>query len=118
MSVAGILNAIYLSFPTIKITDPAYASFCAISKAINCDTVAQSPWSVMFGVPVALWGLIGYVLFMLLFCRCANRPRLILPLWSLVVVCGAGYALAAVYFGYISASKIHSYRILCLLTYG
>ena len=119
LSVAGILNAIYLSYAHyLNYTDPTYASFCAISKAINCDTVAQSPWSILFGVPVAIWGLIGYVLFLipLLTLRKPTKDRL--PLWSLMVLLGAGYALAAVFFGYISASRVHSYCILCLLTYA
>lgn len=119
LSVAGILNALYLSYSHYQnYTDPAYASFCAISKAINCDTVAQSPWSVVFGIPVALWGLIGYLVFLILLIPLRKPAKANLPLWSLVVVCGAGYALAATFFGYISASKIHSYCILCLLTYG
>lgn len=119
LSFVGMLNALYLSYSHYQnYTDPAYASFCAISKAINCDTVAQSPWSVMFGVPVALWGLIGYFIFSLLLIPLRKPAKACLPLWSLVVVCGAGYALSAIFFGYISASKIHSYCILCLLTYG
>jgi protein-disulfide isomerase len=54
--------------------------------------------------------------FLLLALRKPSKEAL--PLWSLAVLWGAGYALAAVYFGYISVSKIHSYCILCLLTYG
>ncbi|MBU4035957.1 MAG: hypothetical protein KKA35_05965, partial [Proteobacteria bacterium] len=41
-------------------TDIGYESFCAISKAINCDTVSQSPYSVFLGVPLAIWGVAGY----------------------------------------------------------
>lgn len=119
LSCVGILNALYLSFAHYQnYTDPAYASFCAISKAINCDTVAQSPWSVIFGVPVALWGLIGYLIVILLLIPIHKPEREYLPLWSLVVACSAAYAMIAVYFGYISATKIHAYCILCLLSYG
>lgn len=119
LSIAGILNALYLSFLHYKnYTDPTYASFCALSRAINCDTVAQSPWSILFGVPVAIWGLIGYLFFTSLLIPLRKPLREIQPLWSLVVICGGGYALVAVYFGYIAVSEINSYCILCLLTYG
>ena len=119
LAICGIINATYLSYSHYQnYTDPAYASFCAISRAINCDTVAQSPWSILFGLPVALWGLMGYVLFLILLIALRRPTRDALPIWSLAVVCGFGYALAAAYFGYISVSKIHSYCILCLLTYG
>ncbi|MBU3949567.1 MAG: hypothetical protein KJ826_15285 [Proteobacteria bacterium] len=47
-------------------TDIGYESFCAISKAINCDTVSQSPYSVFLGVPLAIWGVAGY-------CFCFQR---------------------------------------------
>jgi len=42
-------------------TDPDYHSYCAMSERVNCDTVALSDYSVFLGLPVALWGLLGYV---------------------------------------------------------
>jgi uncharacterized membrane protein len=36
-------------------TDDRYQSFCAISKEVNCDTVAQSDWSVFLGLPISVW---------------------------------------------------------------
>lgn len=35
-------------------------SFCAINDVVNCDRVATSPFSVFFGIPVAVWGFFGY----------------------------------------------------------
>jgi protein-disulfide isomerase len=37
-------------------------SFCTISDEISCDKVALSTWSVLLGVPVAAWGVVGYAL--------------------------------------------------------
>lgn len=37
-------------------------SFCNISAAVNCDSVAASQWAELFGFPVAGFGLIYYVL--------------------------------------------------------
>lgn len=42
-------------------TDPDYHSYCAMSERVNCDTVAASDYSVFLDLPVALWGLLGYV---------------------------------------------------------
>ena len=43
-------------------------SFCAVSDFINCDAVALTPYSVSMGVPNAVWGLLLYlVMLMLLF---------------------------------------------------
>ena len=119
LALVGILNALYLWYAHYQnYTDPTYASFCAISRAINCDTVAQSPWAVIFGLPVAVWGLAGYLLSTLLLVALRQPSPRALPLWSVMVASSAVYALAAVFFGYISVSKIQSYCILCLLTYG
>jgi protein-disulfide isomerase/uncharacterized membrane protein len=42
-------------------TDPQYHSYCAINEWANCETVAASDYAVLFGLPVALWGLLGYL---------------------------------------------------------
>jgi len=31
-----------------------------MSEKLNCETVAVSSWAVFAGLPVALWGLVGY----------------------------------------------------------
>jgi uncharacterized membrane protein/predicted DsbA family dithiol-disulfide isomerase len=36
------------------------ASFCAIDDVVNCDRVALSRYSVVLGLPVAVWGMLGY----------------------------------------------------------
>ena len=62
LAVAGILDSIYLSISHYRIyTDIGYESFCAISRAINCDTVSQSPYAIFLGLPVPVWGVLGYV---------------------------------------------------------
>jgi uncharacterized membrane protein/protein-disulfide isomerase len=99
-------------------TDMAYASFCAISKAINCDTVSQSPWAVIFGLPVALWGLFGYLLFLVLLLPLRRETHLNLPLWNLLFILGWLYSLISLFLGYISAVKIHSFCIMCVASYG
>ena len=45
--IAGLLDSIYLSVSHHRVyTDIGYKSFCAISRAINCDTVSQSRYSI------------------------------------------------------------------------
>ena len=62
--ISGLLISGYLfRSHYLNYTDIAYQSFCAVSTSINCDTVSQSPYSVLFGVPVPIWGVIGYTLF-------------------------------------------------------
>ena len=62
LAIMGLADAIYLSVSHYRVyTDIGYASFCAISKAINCDTVSQSPYSILWGAPVPVWGVFGYL---------------------------------------------------------
>ena len=119
LTLAGISDTIFLSLSHYRnYTDISYASFCAISKAINCDTVSQSPWSILFNIPVALWGLIGYLLFFVILIPVRKNTEEARTLWSILFVLALLYTLTAVFFGYISANKIHSYCLLCLLSYG
>jgi protein-disulfide isomerase/uncharacterized membrane protein len=95
-----------------------YASFCAISQAFNCDTVAQSSWSILWGIPVAHYGLFGYLLFSILLLSLIQPNQSSRPLWALLVLLGGLYSLTSIYFSYISATKIHSYCILCLVCFA
>jgi uncharacterized membrane protein/protein-disulfide isomerase len=98
-------------------TDISYASFCAISKAVNCDTVSQSPWSLLFNIPLAIWGLIGYGLFLIFLTPLSRNSWSNNPLWSILLLLALLYSCLAIFFGYISASKIQSFCILCILSY-
>jgi len=115
----GLLDTAYLTLSHYRnYTDITYSSFCALSKAINCDTVSQSPWSILLGLPVAIWGTIGYALFGIILLAAKKGQEEQINLWSLLLILGLLYSGTAIYFGYISATKIHSYCILCLLSYG
>ena len=81
LTAAGLANAVYLSVSHYRVyNDIGYRSFCAISKALNCDTVSQSPFSILMGLPVPVWGIIGYTFFMILVLlawrKDAQQPRL------------------------------------------
>jgi uncharacterized membrane protein/protein-disulfide isomerase len=48
------------------IADPTYTSFCNVSEAVNCEQVYQSAYGAVGGVPVALFGMMFFVLAALL----------------------------------------------------
>jgi len=116
--IAGLINNGYLALLHYRnYTDITYSSFCALTKTINCDTVAQSPWSIIFGVPVALWGIYGYLLYGLLLITARKRTPDRLVYWNPLLLLGGIFTVATLYLGTISALKIHSYCILCLVSY-
>ena len=96
--------------------DSTTKSFCALSEAVNCDTVALSPYSVFLGVPVAVWGMYGYALLALTaaWARATRQRRA--PTVILAGLTGAA-VLTSVALATISVLLIESLCILCLTTY-
>lgn len=119
LCLLGLGVSLYLSWSHYQsYTDINYSSFCAISQTINCDTVAQSPWSIFFGLPVAVWGVIGYLLFTILFISTRRHPLTKTSNWSILTVTSLFFSVISVYLGYVSATKIHAFCILCILSYA
>ena len=40
---------------------PGASSFCSVGPHLDCTTVALSHWSVLFGLPLPLWGALGFL---------------------------------------------------------
>ncbi len=119
LTLIGLADAIYLMLSHYWVyTDIGYQSFCALSKAVNCDTVSQSDYSIFMGVPVAFWGLIGYVGFGLLllqaFRKDAGRQRI----WGLLIIAAAIFSAVSFVLGYISGRYIHSYCLMCIVSFA
>jgi uncharacterized membrane protein len=117
ISLAGLAAAAWLSVSHYRLfTDPAYRSFCAVSKSINCDTVSQSPYAVLWGVPVAVWGVLAYLCFLLLLSRggSAQHPRV----WTLLFSAALGFSGYSLALAAVSTFVIGSYCILCIALYA
>ena len=59
LSIIGIVLAIYLFYNFLP--KPLFES-CYFNSTINCDAVTKGSLSTMFGIPVSLIGLIGYII--------------------------------------------------------
>ncbi len=89
----------------------AQSSFCDFGENFNCDMVNRSIYSVVFGIPVALIGVIGYLVLLglaTLYRAKAETPRAMLLIAALA---GLGFAL---YLTYIEAFVLAVWCILCL----
>ncbi|MCW5202340.1 MAG: vitamin K epoxide reductase family protein [Candidatus Electrothrix communis] len=118
LAAIGIAASAYLGLSHYRnYTDIGYSSFCALSQSINCDTVSQSPWSILLGLPVAFWGILGYTILFLLALPAQVNTEGRRGLWELLFLLSLLFSLVALYFGYITATKIGSYCIVCILTY-
>ena len=119
LAVAGILDSIYLAISHYRIyTDIGYESFCAISRAINCDTVSQSPYAILLGLPVPVWGVLGYVFVLILLALAGTKAACRERIWALLFAVSLFYSIYSVVLAVISYVYIHSYCIMCLLSYA
>jgi len=113
----GFFSSAYLAHVHYKnYTDITFSSVCAISKAINCDTVAQSSLSILFSLPLAYYSIFCFLLLSILILSTWRKRQL--TRWWLIFFIAVCCSLASLYFGYLSAAKIKSYCIFCLTCYG
>jgi uncharacterized membrane protein/protein-disulfide isomerase len=119
INLLGLAAAVSLSVSHYRLfTDPAYSSFCAISKSINCDTVSQSPYAVLWGVPIAVWGVLGYLAFLLMLLLSLGRSAHHQRVWTLLFSMALGFSGYSLALAAISTFLIGSYCILCIALYA
>lgn len=115
----GLLDTIYLSLSHYwNYTDISYASFCALSKSLNCDTVSQSSFSVFLGLPVAVWGGVGYLLWLLLMVFAYRGGGGAVNMYSLLIFLAVIYCLVSLRLAYISAVYVRASCIMCILSWA
>jgi vitamin-K-epoxide reductase (warfarin-sensitive) len=86
------------------------SSFCDFGANFNCDMVNRSIYSVVFGIPVALIGIFGYGVLLLL--ATLYRAKTTVPAILLIAsLAGLGFAL---YLTYVEAFVLAVWCILCL----
>jgi uncharacterized membrane protein len=119
IGLIGLLVSIYLSYSHYRLyTDIGYKSFCAISKAINCDTVSQSTYAIFLGLPVAVWGIIGYIFFLLFLIFAKTKDAGSKRVWTLLFLIAAVFSFYSIVLAAVSTFYIHSYCIMCLVLYA
>lgn len=119
LALIGFADSIYLAVSHHRVyVDIGYRSFCAITKSVNCDTVSQSPYAVFLGMPVAVWGIFGYMLILALMAISGfeHGPRK--RMWPSIFFVSLTYSLFSVIFAGISTFLIKSYCLMCILTYA
>ena len=82
--------------------------YCDLSQTFNCDLVNRSTYSAIHGVPVALLGLLGYLVLFVLSWRATRRSESLRFVASLI---GLAFAL---YLAYIEAYILAVWCLLCI----
>ncbi len=119
LCIAGFMISLYLAHLHWAVhTDFTYSSFCAINAAVNCEAVAESIFSTFLRVPVAVWGMLGYLLTAAVclagLARSAGGRRM----WMIIYVLAAGAGAISIILFIISKFYLRSLCIMCLASYA
>ena len=100
-------------------TAPDFHPICKFSEAVNCETVALSPYSIFLGLPVSVWGVVGYVVMAALAASGLARRRRPHPRWPFgaLTLLTAGSAGVSAILGTLSAVRIDALCLFCVATY-
>ena len=81
----------------------------------GCETVQNSPWAYFFGIPVAAWGVLGY-LGILAAALAGTRPGLVHSRWvSIALLAFTSLALAfSIYLSILEEFVIHAWCQWCI----
>jgi uncharacterized membrane protein len=85
-------------------------SYCDFGESFNCDIVNRSIYSAVFGIPVALIGVIGYFGLLVLATFYRNRAETPKRL-AVASLAGLGFA---IYLTYIERFVLAAWCVLCL----
>jgi len=118
VALSGILTSAYLAVSHYRnYIDIEYQSFCAISRSLNCDTVSQSPYSIFWNVPWAVWGIVGYSFFALLLLFFKPRKNGF-PGLSVLGILAAGFVMVGISLALVSSFWVKSYCLMCMVCYA
>lgn len=117
LSVAGLTVSALLARLHAQAHGGA-TSFCALSETVNCDRVALSPFSVQLGLPIAVWGVLGYALMAGLAASglARRRPESTWPA-GLLLLLSAAAAVASVTLAVVSKVAIGAWCPLCVVSW-
>ncbi len=119
ITLIGLMVAVYLSFSHYRVyTHMDYKSFCAISRAINCDTVSQSSYSIFLNLPVPVWGVVGYGFLLFFLLLAGGKGAQKIRMWALIFWVSLIFTGYSVILALISTFIIDSYCIMCIVLHA
>jgi uncharacterized membrane protein len=95
LAIAGIIVSSYLVYHHYTVVASGLnAEWCDVNTDVNCDVVAASKYSEVYGIPVAIFGLLWFVIaatFPFTGKLLGNRAGKLLLAWSIFGLIGIGW---------------------------
>ncbi|MEK7647098.1 MAG: vitamin K epoxide reductase family protein [Patescibacteria group bacterium] len=108
LAIVGLSDAAYLTWEHYS----GNGVRCVIFE--GCNTVLNSPYAVMFGLPTSLWGMIYYAGFLFLMLVYIIEKQKY-ALWGAFALASAG-VLFSLYFVYLQIFVINSICFYCMVS--
>lgn len=118
LSLVGLLLAGYLAYLHIGLLrgELLGGAVCSASGAFNCHAVTGGSWGRWFGIPLAFWGAMGYVVALALGLFGTQSEEAASAAIPLIVVLSSLFLIANIWLLAIMAFVIRLFCLLCLLT--
>ncbi len=101
------------------LTVPGYASFCDVNAAVSCAQAYLSPYGSVFGVPVAVAGVLFFLLILIVVAiagRASSGVRESVPAYVFALsTVGLAFTL---YLAWASYTQLKTFCMLCAVTYA
>lgn len=118
LAIIGVGASVYLTDLHMRVhSDPSYQPACDVNQVFRCSDVALSTYSHLLGVPISVWGLLGYAgfLFFQLWGLAPDRQR-IWPTGLYWLLADVSLSATAVLF-YVAEFIIHAWCLGCITLY-
>lgn len=110
LALLGLADSWYLTESAMTDTP----LICGPGMLEGCNAVAQSPYSKLLGIPLAMYGVLFYALTLMIALAITFFSRRSLPRYLLIIT--GGGALASVYFLFVQFFLIKALCVYCLLS--
>ena len=111
LALIGLLDASYLAIERLRGGEP----FCPIGG--GCATVQNSPFAVLFGLPIAYLGVLAYMaLFALLLVSLSRVQMFGLPMLIMLLAVSSVGVLFSLYLTYLQLAVIHAVCFWCVVS--
>ncbi len=117
IGLAAASSSLYVHFRLLTV--PGYTSFCDVNATVGCTAAYLSPYGSVWGVPVALGGVIWFVFVVaLLFADKWGNALVAESLPAYLFACSTMALAAILYFAYAAFFILKTVCVLCLITYA
>lgn len=116
----ALLGALLAAYALSLHYQTGASAICDISETFSCDKVNKSQWSELFGIPVALLGLLAYLVLAVLVVKQKSVRRILSfterDFWQYILALIIVMLAFQMYLTYVEIFMLRAYCLICLGT--